>query len=362
MRIRSVASHHYRIPLPAVLSDAKHGSITHHDLVTARILTEEGVEGLGYTYTVGVGGSALRLLVEQDLAPVLLQKDPREIEKLWQAMWWHTHWIGRGGAVSLAMSAVDIALWDLKSKIVNEPLWRFLGGNNPRVKAYAGGIDLYFTSDELKDQTYAFLKQGLKAIKMKVGRESLSEDLQRVAMVRQIVGEEFPLMVDANMGWTLAQAIRASNALADYGLYWLEEPIIPDDFVGYARIAREGKLSVAAGENLHTLQEFQQLMSHKGVAFPEPDVSNIGGITAWMKVARLAESNNLPVTSHGVHDIHVSLLAAISNASYLELHGFSLDRFMVHPFKFEDGEGVASDRPGHGVVFDWGKLAQYEVS
>ena len=317
---------------------------------------------MGYTYTVDVGGAAIRALIENDLIPVLMGADPRQTEKLWQEMWWRAHWVGRGGVLALAMSAVDIALWDVKGRVAEEPLWRLLGGNNPRVKAYAGGVDLYFTTDELKAQTQAFLERGLKAIKMKVGRENLSEDVQRVATVRRIVGKDFPLMVDANMGWTVAQAIRASKALAEYGLYWLEEPTIPDDIEGHVRIAREGALPIAAGENMHTLYEFQQLIGSGGAAFPEPDVSNIGGITAWMKVARLAEAYNLPVTSHGVHDIHVSLLAAIPNASYLELHGFPLDRFMVHPFRFENGEGVASDRPGHGVEFDWEKLTEHEVS
>ncbi|MBM3945599.1 MAG: mandelate racemase/muconate lactonizing enzyme family protein, partial [SAR202 cluster bacterium] len=337
MNITSVKAKHYRIPLPVVLSDSTHGDISHFELMTVRIQTDRGIEGLGYTYTVGAGGAAIRLLIERDLAPLLKGGDPREVESLWQRMWWGAHWVGRGGLLSHAMSAVDIALWDAKGKAAGEPLWRLLGGHDPQVKAYAGGVDLYFTLDELKAQTLSFLERGLRAIKMKVGREKLSEDVERVAVVRGILGPDFPLMVDANMGWSVAQAIRASNALAEYGLYWLEEPTIPDDFEGHRRIAAEGALPIAAGENLHTLYEFQRLIGTNGAAFPEPDVSNIGGITPWMKVARLAEAHNLPVTSHGVHDVHVSLLAAIPNASYLELHGFPLDRFLVHPFQFNDG-------------------------
>jgi L-alanine-DL-glutamate epimerase-like enolase superfamily enzyme len=361
MHIVSVQADLFRIPLPTVLSDSTHGQIPHFELVTVRVGADEGMEGLGYTYTVGTGGASIRLLVERELAPVLLGADPRQIEQLWEKMWWRVHWVGRGGLAVHAMSAVDIALWDLKGRAVKEPLWRLLGGHNPKVKAYAGGVDLYFTLDELRRQTDGFLERGLRAIKMKVGREKLSEDVERVAVVRKIVGPDFPLMVDANMRWTVAEAIRASRALAEYGLFWLEEPTIPDDIEGHVRIAREGALPIAAGENLHTIYEFQRLITGGGVSFPEPDVSNIGGITAWMKVARLAEAHNLPVTSHGVHDIHVSLLAAVPNASYLELHGFGLERFLKHPLKLVDGEAAAPQWPGHGVEFDWEKLAQYRV-
>jgi len=152
------------------------------------------------------------------------------------------------------------------------------------------------------------------------------------------------------------EAIRASRALADYDVYWLEEPTIPGDVAGHARIAREGALPIATGENLRSLCEFQRMIAAGGVSFPEPDVSNVGGITVWIKVAHLAQAHNLPVTSHGVHDLHVHLLAAVPNASYLEVHGFGLERFLRHPLQLEDGEAVAPERPGHGVELDWGAL------
>ena len=156
-------------------------------------------------------------------------------------------------------------------------------------------------------------------------------------------------MVDANMRWTADEAIRASRALAAHDVFWLEEPTIPDDVPGHVRIVREGALPVAAGENLRTVHEFERFIGAGGVSFPEPDVSNVGGVTAWLKVAHLAEAHNLPVTSHGVHDLHVHLLAAVPNASDLEVHGFGLERFIAHPLEIRDGEAIAPDRPGHGV-------------
>jgi L-alanine-DL-glutamate epimerase-like enolase superfamily enzyme len=174
--------------------------------------------------------------------------------------------------------------------------------------------------------------------------------------MRAHLGSAFPLMVDANMAWTADGAIRAARAFAPHDPFWLEEPTIPEDVAGHARILREGGLPIAAGENLRSLWEFQALISAGGVSFPEPDVTNCGGVTAFMKVARLAEAFNLPVTSHGAHDITVQLLAACPNRSFLEAHGFGLDRFVEHPLRIEEGCAVAPDRPGHGVSFDWGAL------
>ena len=322
--------------------------------------TSDGVEGLGYTYCVGdVGGTAIHALVRDDLGPLLVGEDSDRIERIWERMWWHVHFVGRGGAASFALAALDIALWDLRGKTHNMPWWQLLGGHDPRASVYAGGIDLQFTLEALLAQADEFQAQGFRAIKMKVGRDRLSEDLDRVAAMREHLGPDFPLMADANMRWRVDEAIRAARGLANFDLYWLEEPTIPDDVAGHARIAREGGLPIATGENFHTVYEFQQMMAHGAISFPEPDVATLGGVTPWLKVAHLAETFNLPVTTHGVHDLQVHLLAAIPNSSYLESHGFGLDRFIRDPLKIEDGFAVAPDRAGHGVAFDWEALEEF---
>jgi L-alanine-DL-glutamate epimerase-like enolase superfamily enzyme len=356
--IATVECECYRIPLPVTLSDSTHGDITHFQLVTVRLRARDGAEGLGYTYTVGAGGVAIRELVRRDLAPLLQGADAERGEQLWERMWWRLHYVGRGGLAAHAISAVDIALWDLRARRKQTPLWRLLGGHDPRVPAYAGGIDLHFPLEQLERQTVANLEAGFRAIKMKVGRPRLSEDLERVAALRNWLGDDVVLMVDANMRWRVDEAIRASRALAAHGVYWLEEPTIPDDLPGHVRIAREGALPIAAGENLHTLYEFKRYIDAGAVDFPEPDASNCGGITAWLKVAHAAEAHNLPVTSHGIHDIHVHLLAAVPNASYLEVHGFGLERYIAEPLRISDGAATAPERPGHGVELDWQGLAK----
>lgn len=354
--IASLRSDFYRIPLPVVLTDSTHGEMTYFELITVRIVDGDGAEGVGYTYTVGAGGGGIHDMIQRDLTPVLLGQPTGLIEALWQKMWWTLHYGGRGGQSASAISAVDIALWDLKAKRANLPLYQLLGGFDPKVPCYAGGIDLWLTLDALLQQTEDNLAKGFRAIKMKVGRPKLSEDVARAEAMRAHLGADFPLMADANMRWTVDQAIRAARALQPCQLVWLEEPTIPDDIHGHARIVREGGVPIATGENFHTLHEFAHFIRAEAVTYPEPDVTNCGGVTVFMKVAHLAESFNLPLTSHGAHDISVHLLAAAPNRSYLEAHGFGLDRYIASPLRIVDGHAIAPDSPGHGVAFEWKAL------
>ena len=361
MKITEIHADLYHLPLSTPLSDATHGQIDRFELIIVRLRSDEGIEGIGYTYTPGTGGSAIHSMIVDDLAPIVVGADAGRPEELWNAMWWRVHFTGRGGVAAFAFAAIDIAAWDIQGKTLGQPLWRLLGGNDPIVEAYAGGIDLNFRLDDLLTQTSGFLDAGFKAIKMKVGRDNLREDIERVAAVREHVGKNFRIMVDANMRWSVDQAIRAARALYEYDLYWVEEPIIPEDINGHVQVIKEGRLPIATGENFHSIYEFKHIIAAGGVSFPEPDVATIGGITPWMKIAALAESYNLPITSHGVHDIHVQLLAAIPNASYLEVHGFDLNEFIKSPLEFVDGNALAPDNPGHGVEFDRKSLESYLV-
>ncbi len=357
-KIADVVSGHYRIPLEVALSDSTHGTMTAFELVTVRVRDADGAEGVGYTFTTGRNGGAIADILKREIPEIAAGADADLIAHLWDKVWWGLHYGGRGGPSVLALSAFDMALWDLKARRAKLPLWRLLGGCDPRVPCYAGGIDLDLSVADLLKQTDGNLKKGFRAIKMKVGRARMVEDVERVAAMRGHLGDGFPLMADANMKWTADEAIRRARAFHPYELVWLEEPIIPDDVAGHARVVAEGGLPIAAGENLRTLWEFKALIAAGGVTYPEPDVTNCGGVTAFMKIAHLAEAFNLPVTSHGAHDITVHLLAACSNRSYLEAHGFGLDRYIAEPMVLNEGCAVAPEAPGHGIAFDWRGLAK----
>lgn len=251
--IKKIETGFYRIPLSVTLTDSTHGEMKAFELITIRLRDSEDAEGVGYTYTVGRNGGAVADILRRDIPELIEDEEADDTEAMWQRIWWALHYGGRGGPSVLALSALDIALWDLKARRANLPLWRLLGGFDRNVPCYAGGIDLDLSIEDLLKQTDDNLGKGFRAIKMKVGRRDLASDVARVRAMRDHLGEGFPLMADANMKWTVEEAIRAAKAFQAFDLTWLEEPTIPDDIPGHRRILAQGGVPIAAGENLRTL-------------------------------------------------------------------------------------------------------------
>ena len=216
-KITSIDIQLFHVPLAEILSDAKHGDHTHFELITATIKLDDGSHGTGYTYTGGRGGRAIEAMLRHDLKPFLIGKDADDVEALYEAMQWHVHYVARGGIASFAISAMDIALWDIRCKKAGQPLWRLAGGTSNRCKAYAGGIDLNFPLPKLIKQTDSYLKRGFNAVKIKIGQPELATDVERIKAIRDYIGPDIYFAVDANYALSVDEAIAAAHASASPG-------------------------------------------------------------------------------------------------------------------------------------------------
>ncbi|MDN8588157.1 mandelate racemase/muconate lactonizing enzyme family protein [Paenibacillus sp. 11B] len=352
---------YFNIPLEENLVDALHGKHDSFELITATIVMEDGRKGTGYTYTGGIGGTAIYKLLVNDLIPRLVGREFTTPDKMNAYMNQCIHYVARGGIASFAISALDIALWDIKLKTENMAICDLYGTRNEKVRTYYGGIDLMLTEKELLQNIEKQLEKGHTAIKIKLGKENEDEDIERVKAVRNLIGKDAMFMVDANMIWTVPQAIRMAKRMEEFNIAWLEEPTNPDDYEGYARIGQATTIPIAMGENLHTIYEHKLALDIARIKYPIPDCSNVCGITGFLKVGEMAKERSLKVSSHGMQELHVNVLGALSNAGFLEYHSFPICDYTIEPLKIVNGYIEPSKATGVGINFDWEKLKKYEM-
>ena len=353
-RISSVTLSSVTLPLPTGISDAKvltgrQRPMTEVAFLFAEIDTEEGHHGVGFSYSKRAGGPA-QFAHAREVAPDLLGEDPSDIGRLWTKLVWAGASVGRSGASTQALAAIDVALWDLKARRAGLPLAKLLGAHRDSVRCYntSGGF-LHETIDQVKDNATRTLGSGVGGIKIKVGQPDWREDLRRVAAVREHIGPDVPLMVDANQQWDRPTAMRVSKALEELDLVWIEEPLDAYDAEGHAELARALTTAVATGEMLTSVAEHKELLRHRAVDILQPDAPRIGGITQFLKLATLAEHAGVGLAPHFAMEIHVHLAAAYPAEPWVE-HFDWLYPLFNERLETSDGRMHLSGRPGLGIT------------
>jgi len=359
--IRSVEVLQVDLPPKVPRSDAIQSFVT-QETPLVRIRCDDGAEGTGYSYTIGTGGSSVVALLRDHLAPRLIGRDSREIEAIWKDLFFATHATAVGAITSLALAAVDTALWDLKAKRAGLPLWQAAGGAQRRVPLYTteGGW-LQLPVATLVEQTLAAKAAGFRGAKIKVGKPHVAEDVARIRAVREAVGDAFELMVDANQCFNVSEAIRRARAFEPFGLAWLEEPLPAEDLGGHAELAAHTAIPIAVGESLYHPAHFREYLERGACSIVQVDCARIGGVTPWLKVAHLAEAFNVAVCPHFLMELHVSLTAAVPNAAWVEYIP-QLDDVTTSRLAIEHGHAVAPDAPGLGIDWDFDAIAARAVA
>ena len=364
MEVTDVRMETYRWKRPKPIRNGRYVYPT-AGLNVIKVDTDEGITGIGLSGGVmeaqEIGGS-----IAEHLKQYVVGQDPFDTERVWDDMW-QPKLVGRRGITTRVMSGIDIALWDIKGKVANRPLYKMLGGFADTVPVYiAGG---YYEEGKGLEELAAEMEQsvstGARAIKMKIGGATINEDVERVRVVRAAVGPDVKVMVDANCAYRYYEAIQIARKIEKYDVYWFEEPVNPDDYEGHKLISQATYIPIATGENEYTRYGFRDLIEQRCVAILQPDALVMGGITEFMKVVALAQAHDLPIAPHGNQDVHVHLVSAIPNGLIVEYYGSSFDPMWGKTFnqtlQVEDNSVRPPDRTGIGIELNEEVLAPHRV-
>jgi D-arabinonate dehydratase len=361
MKITEITTESYSWPRVRPITNGKH-TYTHSGLGLVKIETDEGVTGIGRGSTGGVAKATI-----ERLKPLLIGEDPIDVERLWHKMW-VPKLIGRRGLTTRAIAAIDIGLWDLRAKVAGMPLYKMLGGFRNRMPTYiAGG---YYEEGkglkELADEMIGYVEIGARAVKMKIGAVPIPEDVARVKAVREAIGPDVKLLIDANCAYRYYQAIQLAKRVEEFDPFWFEEPVAPDDYEGHVKLAAQTTIPIATGENEYTRYGFRDLIATQAVPILNADAIVLGGVTEFIKVAALAQAHDLDVAPHGAQDVHIHLVSAIANGLILEFYPTRFDRMREkiyrHPLELnDDGTVSPPEAPGLGLELEYDALAPYRV-
>lgn len=364
MKIVDVETFVVRADAPRPVTDSVNLAVT-IGFAGVIIRTDDGLEGTGFSVTLGAGEWAIREILERDYAPLLIGEDPLRTQHLWERLYWApTHWVGRTGVTQMALAAVDTALWDLKAKALGLPLWKLIGGHKDgRVRSYnTDGGWLNMPIDNVIEEMQRQLSEGWSAVKMKIGSPDPRADLKRVTAVREAIGNDVDLMLDVNQRWDTTTAITWARRFEELDIAWLEEPLDPDDVTGHARLAETTSIPIALGEHLYSRTAFRDYLDRGIIGYCQADVTRLGGVTEWLAVAEIAQAYHVPVVPHAgdLMRVHRHLGVGHSAVPMIECIYWLQDLF-ADPAPIVDGWFELDDTPGAGTTFAAEALKRYRV-
>lgn len=351
MKITGLDCVQVQIPLERPIRTAIH-DIRSVGCVLVSLDSDEGIKGEAYNFTMNAVRLDILQAMIESLAPLVLGRDPRDVESLWDSMWREINFFGHKGITLFAISTLDTACWDLVGKAAQQPLYKLFGACRDCVDVYAsGGLWLSYSIDELISEAHSFVAQGFRAMKVRVGKPRIEEDVERVTAVRDAVGADVALMADANQGFTVSHAIRLGRRLEELGLVWFEEPVPAWDLEGHAAVAAALDTPIASGETEYTRYGMRDMLQAKAVDVLMPDLQRIGGLTEFRRVASLASAFDVPVSTHIFTEQSLSIAGSAPNCSYLEHMPWfeSLYRERMH---LVDGRMAMPQGNGLGFTFD----------
>lgn len=336
-------------------------SFKSQETIFVQLWDADGAGGMGYSYTIGDGGPSVLALLRHTLLPRVIGQDADRIEAIWRDLLFWTHATSVGPIMSLALAAIDTALWDLRGHRTGLPLHILAGGAKSSVPMYTteGGW-LHLPPAALAEDALAAQAQGFKGSKVKIGTPTPAGDAARLSAVRRAVGDDYQIMTDANQSLTAAEALRRVPLLTAHDIAWFEEPLPADDIAGHARLQAQSPVPIAVGESLYSPGQFADYIAAGACGIVQADVARVGGITPWLKVAHLAEAHNIAICPHFLMELHVSLVCAVPNAPWLEYIP-QLDD-VAAPMQRQGGLAIAPTTPGLGIDWDHDKLAAQTIA
>lgn len=326
-------------------------SFKSQETVFVTLTDADGAVGRGYCYTIGDGGASVLALLQRSLLPPLMGREADMIEAIWRDLLFTSHATAVGPIMSLALAAIDTALWDLRGRRTGQPLHLMAGGAKTQVPMYSteGGW-LHLEPAALVEDALAMREAGFAGSKIKIGKPTVAGDAARLSSVRAALGPDYEIMTDANQSMTAPEAARRLPLLEGLNIAWFEEPLPADDIAGHARLARQSRVPIAVGESLYSPGQFANYIAAEACGIVQADVARVGGITPWLKIAHMAESHNLMICPHFLMELHVSLVCAVPNAPWLEYIP-QLDDIAA-PMARSGGAALAPTAAGLGIDWD----------